>query len=237
MTRRRLGCCAIAGVLAALLCVVASGALAFYLGLLPGVRAGRLDDVPALAPFTGVLFEDDFHSQQRSTALGWAYGQSQAVERVWAGNALNVTITKKNGGAACHINRLLKDFGAELEAQPEAEPGIQYGIVFRYSLNYGHASFYDFEITSDGKYDSCFEVTAQENRKRDGQFKQPGHRPPVAPQELSDWIAFCLFDLVETEFLDTPLDFRSRETIRPNCQRLEGLRKRNSLIICSVFWC
>lgn len=135
-----------------LLCVCSGYALAGSSGLFPFPPAPVVFDVPILTSFTGVQFADDFRSQERSLALGWTFGSSEAVERSWSGGSLDVTIRKMNGGAACYVNRLVKDFGAEIEAEAEDKPGIEYGIAFRYSLGFGRASHYLFRVTTDGKY-------------------------------------------------------------------------------------
>lgn len=149
---RRSGCIAVTLILVASLCVLAVCALAGSFGLLPVASPSALTDLSAWSSSSGILFADDFSSEQRSTALGWDYAGSEGVERTWSGDKLTVTIKKKNGAAASYANRFIGDFGAEVEAETEDKPGIEYGIAFRYSLSYGRASLYEFMITSDGKY-------------------------------------------------------------------------------------
>lgn len=149
---RRVGCCAIILVVIATTLGLAACVLAASFGQLQDMLPSLSYDLPGLPTYTGVVFADEFNSQDRSSALGWSFGGSQEVERTWSGGHLNVTIRKVNGGSACYVNRALKDFGVEIEAEAEGKPGIEYGLAFRYSLSYGRASLYEFMVTSDGKY-------------------------------------------------------------------------------------
>lgn len=149
---RRSGCCAIALIFAISICLSAVCGATGAFGKLPSAPPSAITELPFWPASSGVLFADDFSSEQKSTVLGWGYGGSEGVERSWSGDKLVVTIKSKNGSAASYVNRYVGDFGAEIEAEAEDKPGIEYGIAFRYSLSYGRASLYEFMITSDGKY-------------------------------------------------------------------------------------
>ena len=98
---------------------------------------------------SGVLFNDDFSSQQVSEDNGWSFTAGDNVDRNWSANKLIISIKKKqylglNWPDGAHDN-----FGAEVEAQPNSA-SAEYGIAFRISDDKN--SYYVFGITTDGKY-------------------------------------------------------------------------------------
>lgn len=111
---------------------------------------------PTRAP--GILFNDDFSSKQKSQDLGWTLGSFDVQERTWSPNQLNVTVKKKGAWDIALAGPPYNDFGVEIEAQSEDKPGIQYGVVFRYSFKEDSAtrsslsSFYLFAVSNQGEY-------------------------------------------------------------------------------------
>jgi hypothetical protein len=102
---------------------------------------------PSLA--AGVLFSDDFSSQQASEDNGWSFQASDNVDRTWSANKLVISIKKKLYLGLNWPDGIYDDFGAEVEGQ--ANTGYaEYGIAFRISDD--KANYYIFAVTTDGKY-------------------------------------------------------------------------------------
>ncbi len=141
--------CAVIVLTFALLFVCGACALIGLLGLWI-VPLPASFNVPVLTSL-GILFQDDFSSQTRSQNLGWSFGALDTGERTWSPNQFKVTI-KKDAGGITLPDCVAKDFGVEIEAQPENKSGIEYGITFRYSASRDRVSTYVFRITTDGKY-------------------------------------------------------------------------------------
>ena len=141
--------CALIVLTIAMLCVCGACALIGLLGLWNTPLPASFD-VPVLSSL-GIVFQDDFSSQSRSQTLGWSFGALDYGEQTWSPNQFKVMVKKDSGGISLP-NCVAKDFGVEIEAQPENEPGIEYGIAFRYSSSRDRVSAYVFRITTDGKY-------------------------------------------------------------------------------------
>jgi hypothetical protein len=105
---------------------------------------------PAATPTpSGVLFNDDFSSQQVSEDNGWSFKAGDNVDRNWSANKLIISIKKKQYLGLNWPDGARDDFGAEVEAQPNSA-SAEYGIAFRISDDKN--SYYVFGITTDGKY-------------------------------------------------------------------------------------
>lgn len=143
------GRCAVIVLTFTLLFVCGACALIGLLGLW-NIPLPASFDVPVLSPL-GILFQDDFSSHSQSQNLGWSFGALDYGEKTWSPNQLKVMVKKDSGGISLP-NCVVKDFGVEIEAQPENKPGIEYGIAFRYSSSRDRVSAYVFRIATDGKY-------------------------------------------------------------------------------------
>jgi hypothetical protein len=104
---------------------------------------------PALPP--GVLFSDDFISQEASEEKGWSFESGENVGRDWSPGALTLSVNKKNWLGLNWPDGEFDDFGAEVEAQA-ASAFAEYGLIFRISGKQGSRSYYLFGVTTDGKY-------------------------------------------------------------------------------------
>jgi len=105
------------------------------------------------APPSGILFQDDFGSQQASTDKGWSFSTSANADTLWLPNKYTLVLKEKN---LIHSSLLLgdyEDFAVEIEALAEsADPRTEYGIVFRSNAKEGSAARnYSFGIASFDK--------------------------------------------------------------------------------------
>jgi len=101
----------------------------------------------------GVLFQDDFASEQASKAKGWEFETSTAADYVWSSNKLTVTVKQAQSLATMPVPAgTFKDLGIEIEAQPANNPGTEYGILFRFGGELNARNYYLFGVTPDGKY-------------------------------------------------------------------------------------
>jgi len=107
---------------------------------------------PTTAPSAeGVLFEDDFSSQQTSESNGWDFTSTENVERTWSANKYTFAVSKKNYLGYGTPDGEYDDFGAEVEAQTSSAYA-RYGIRFRIQGGSDNPSYYIFVVTTDGKY-------------------------------------------------------------------------------------
>lgn len=97
----------------------------------------------------GVLFTDDFSSQQASEDKGWSFSTGENVDRNWSANKLIISIKKKQYLGLNWPDGTFDDFGAEVEAQANSSVA-EYGIAFRVSED--KDNYYIFGVTTDGKY-------------------------------------------------------------------------------------
>ena len=100
----------------------------------------------------GVLFNDDFGSQQVSESKGWVFDSSENVDRTWAPSKFTIYIKKKQWLGLNWPDGNYDNFGAETVAQPTTNEYAEYGIVFRVSGDTDTRSYYTFAVTTDGKY-------------------------------------------------------------------------------------
>lgn len=107
---------------------------------------------PAPTSSAGVLFSDDFASQQASEGKGWTFESGDNVDWGWSANALSASVRKKNWIGWNSPDGKYDDFGAEIEAQPTSSGYVEYGIIFRISGETDTRSYYLYGVTSEGKY-------------------------------------------------------------------------------------
>ncbi len=101
----------------------------------------------------GILFHDDFSSEQVSRSKGWGFGAETSADYTWSPNRLTITTKKKRTILWATVPAgVQKDFGVEIEAQPEDKPGIEYGIMLRLGGSADARSYYLFGVTTEGKY-------------------------------------------------------------------------------------
>jgi hypothetical protein len=96
----------------------------------------------------GVLFSDDFSSQQATEDNGWNFDSTDNVDRAWAPNQYTISVHKTNYLGYGTPDGEYTDFGAEAEAQATSEYA-KYGLRFRIADG---DNYYIFVITTDGKY-------------------------------------------------------------------------------------
>ena len=125
------------------------------------VDLAKMDNSTAAA-LAGVLFYDDFSSEQVSEDKGWEVGADKVAGLAWSPNKLTFSIAKARS-VSLHTAEvpILADFGYEVEAQPENVPGTAYGFQFR--LTQGGGSFYLFMATVEGEYYLSKAVAGQPN--------------------------------------------------------------------------
>ena len=113
--------------------------------------ATKVSTAPTAAPSTeGVLFDDDFGSQQVSEDNGWDFDSTENVDRTWSANKYTFAVNKKNYLGYGTPDGEYDDFGAEIEAQTNSAYA-RYGIRFRIQAG-DKPSYYIFVVTTDGKY-------------------------------------------------------------------------------------
>jgi len=103
-------------------------------------------------PAAGVLFDDDFQSQQASQDKGWSFEPGDYVDYTWSAGKMTIVIKKKNWLGLNWPDGNYDDFGVEIEAQPVTSTHTEYGIVFRVGGSSDARSYYIFGVTSEGKY-------------------------------------------------------------------------------------
>lgn len=107
---------------------------------------------PTTAPSSaGVLFNDDFSSQQASEDNGWNFDSTTNTDRAWSANKYTISVKKKGQLGFGTPDGEYSDFGAEIEAQANSAYA-QYGIRFRFQGGADNPSYYVFVVTTDGKY-------------------------------------------------------------------------------------
>jgi len=120
----------------------------------------------------GVLFNEDFGSQQAAEDRGWVFEAGENVETAWAANKYIVSIKKKNWLGLNWPDGTYDDFGAEAEGQATGGSYAEYGIVFRVSGDQASRTYYIFGVNTDGKY--------YLQKKVDGQWADPDPVPATA---------------------------------------------------------
>ena len=117
---------------------------------------------PSLAtatPRSGLLFEDDFSSEQVSRDRGWLFGPNGAgtLYRTWSPNTY--TMRGQSQDVGCKnmywmdsTLDIFGDFGAEIVAQPISK-SAEYGIAFRADGNPRNAqNWYALSVDTMGEY-------------------------------------------------------------------------------------
>jgi serine/threonine-protein kinase len=109
---------------------------------------------PSATPVSesGMLFTDDFKSQQASTDKGWLFDKSDNTEYAWSDGKMVITIKKKQWIGWNTPGGTFDDFGAEVEAQAMGSDYAEYGLIFRISGSGDNRSYYTFAVTTNGKY-------------------------------------------------------------------------------------
>ena len=103
---------------------------------------------PTTAPSSaGVLFNDDFSSQQVSEGNGWNFDSTENTERTWSTNKYTISVKKKGQLGYSTPDGEYSDFGAEIEAQTNSEYA-EYGIRFRADSD----NYYIFGVSTTGQY-------------------------------------------------------------------------------------
>lgn len=100
---------------------------------------------------TGILFQDEFASEQATKENGWVLGPASSANYAWQPSRLTMSLTERAMHGRNFPNGSFKDFGIEVEAQP-ADEDSEYGIEFRISANGNTRSLYYFGVTTAGMY-------------------------------------------------------------------------------------
>lgn len=99
----------------------------------------------------GVLYEGDFSSKQASEDQGWDYTPFEGTELLWSPNKLSITANTMGQMNGPYYSGF-RDFGIEIEAQPEDKERLLYGIYFREQRKNGRRNCYSFGVTPSGRY-------------------------------------------------------------------------------------
>jgi hypothetical protein len=121
-------------------------------GAAPAPPATGATPAPARALAAGVLFNDDFSSQQASESMGWTFSSDANVDVAWSAGSIIASIKKTQWISTLWSNGSYQDFGAEMEGQPLADGYAQYGLVFRVQGLDSGGTYYVFGVDTDGKY-------------------------------------------------------------------------------------
>jgi len=101
----------------------------------------------------GILFDDDFSSEQVSKDKAWQLSLGENVDAIWSPNKITLAVRKSRTlGSTRPAGLDLKDYGVLVQAQPEDKPGTNYGIMFRVAGSASGRSYYLFAVTLDGMY-------------------------------------------------------------------------------------
>lgn len=125
---------------------------------------------------SGVLFTDDFSSQQASEDKGWVFDTGDSVDTTWAANQFVVSIKKKNWLGLNWPDGSYDDFGVEAEAQAVGNDYTEYGIILRVGGDKDTRTYYIFGVTTDGKY--------YMQKKVSGQWADTDPAPATASQYI-----------------------------------------------------
>ena len=100
----------------------------------------------------GVLFLDDFASQDVSKRNGWMLASDDVADRTWAPNAYTISVKKPKYFMTAGPNGEYDNLGIETETQVVSSGYAEYGLLFRSSKTGSAFNYYMFGITTDGKY-------------------------------------------------------------------------------------
>ncbi len=117
-----------------------------------GAAIGSPTPASTAPPTPGVLFQDDFSSQQASLANGWALGSGNGANVTWTPGAIVITETNQGSYDANFLTTPYDNFGAETSAGPTGSSYAEYGIVFRATSASNGFTGYVFEVSSDGRF-------------------------------------------------------------------------------------
>ncbi len=137
--------------------------------------AGSPTPVSTAPPTPGVLFQDDFSSQQASQANGWEFTASNGATAAWAPGAMVITETNSSAYDTNFLNGPYTDFGAATTAGPTGANYAEYGLAFRASAGNNGFTGYVFEISSDGR----FWLSKSVNGSWEGQLLAPAASPAI----------------------------------------------------------
>jgi hypothetical protein len=125
---------------------------------------------------SGVLFSDDFSSQQASEDKGWVFDTGDNVDYAWSANQLTISIKKKQWLGLNWPDGTYDNFGAELEAQAIGSDYTEYGLVLRAAGDKDSRTYYIFGVNTDGKY--------YLQKKVDGKWAETDPAPAAASQYI-----------------------------------------------------
>jgi hypothetical protein len=103
---------------------------------------------------SGLLFDDDFGSLQRSMANGWQFGASASSGATWTPYVQTITETVASHYMPSFAGGNYADFGVLADVQPVGPGYAEYGLVFRWSSDSsgGNDTGYQFTVTTSGTY-------------------------------------------------------------------------------------
>ncbi len=101
---------------------------------------------------SGVLFQDDFSSQQASLASGWHFISGKGVASTWIPGAMVMIQTNPTSYDYDFPSASYDNFGAEVKASPDGTTYAEYGVLFRATSTSIGLSAYVFEVSSDGRF-------------------------------------------------------------------------------------
>lgn len=100
----------------------------------------------------GVLFDDDFASQQISESNGWYFGSNGVVSHTWSPNRLTVSVQKTLETTYNLASGEYQDFAVETEAQVIEGGNAWIGLLFKFAGSEDKVSYYEFMIRTTGVY-------------------------------------------------------------------------------------
>lgn len=133
---------------------------------------------PALTP--GVLYQTNFGDKSALEEDGWELNPFASTDLNWSANKLTVIVKEKSVASLNGpVYDNYKDFGIEIEAQPEDTPNIMYGIVFRHKgRGTSKASYYMFGVSPGGEYFLRKQIEGQVIKPL---LVEPTHSPLIKP--------------------------------------------------------
>lgn len=108
--------------------------------------------VPRATMPIGMLFEEDFGSQEILLENGWTVGDDEKWNHTWAPNQYILTSKTKGYLALDYPQPMFDDAGIQIEGQLASGDYAQYGIALRVNDAEGNVSGYLYGITTDGLY-------------------------------------------------------------------------------------
>ena len=99
----------------------------------------------------GMMFTDDFSSEEVSSNNGWGMTSNDTADYDWSSNQVVISVNKSHWIAWNMPDDFYVNFAAELEAQPVDNGYAEYGIIFRAQTE-DTPSFYNFGVNTNGEY-------------------------------------------------------------------------------------